>query len=142
MVSKMIRTSHSWARQRAKLFLVEEHGTATLEFVILFPLFTMLLLLVVDASLLFLRHTMLMNVSRDTARIVSRHAMTPAEAKVYAESFASTPASTATAEVFFQSNYVVVRLTADAASSAPFGLISFAVGDTIVARAISNMEPV
>lgn len=127
---------------RFQRFLIEEDGTATLEFVILVPLFTMLLLLVVDASLLFLRHTSLMNISRDTARIVSRYAMTPDEAKVYAERFASTPASAATAEVILENDYVIVRLTSDAASSAPFGIIAFAVGDLIVARAISTMEPI
>ena len=138
----MARNPRPSLRSKVRFFLHGEDGTATLEFVILVPLFVMLLLVVVDASLLFLRHTNLMNVSRDTARIVSRYAMTTAEAKAYAESFASTPASAATAEVIIQGDYVIVRLSADAASSAPFGLISFAVGDKLVARAISNMEPV
>jgi Flp pilus assembly protein TadG len=138
----MYRTTKPLGHRNLRFFIEDSEGTATLEFVILVPLFTMLLLVVVDASLLFLRHTSLMNISRDTARIVSRHAMTPAEGKAYAEAFAATKSSTATAEVFFENDYVVVRLSADAASSAPFGLISFAVGDKIVARAISNMEPV
>lgn len=138
----MARNHFPSLRSKTRSFLTDDSGTATLEFVILVPLFTMLLLVVVDASLLFLRHTSLMNVSRDTARIVSRHAMTAAEAKAYAEVFASTPASAATAEVIINNDQVLVRLTTDAASSAPFGLISFAVGDKIVARAISNMEPV
>jgi Flp pilus assembly protein TadG len=138
----MIEYQRLSQHNRFQRFLVDEGGTATVEFVILVPLFTMLLLLVVDASLLFLRHTSLMNISRDTARIVSRYAMTPVEAKAYAEASASTPASAAIAEVILENDYVIVRLTSDAASSAPFGIIAFAVGDKIVARAISTMEPI
>jgi Flp pilus assembly protein TadG len=129
-------------RRNLLSFMNDTGGTATVEFVILFPLFTMLLLLVVDASMLFLRHTMLMNVSRDTARIVSRHAMTAAEAKVYAEAYASTPSSPATAEIIIGADQVIVRLTTDSRSTAPFGIIPIAVGDKLVARAISSLEPV
>ncbi|MES2549051.1 MAG: TadE/TadG family type IV pilus assembly protein [Pseudomonadota bacterium] len=129
-------------RRSLRSFLQDADGTATVEFVILFPLFTTLLLLVVDASMLFLRHTSLMNVSRDTARIVSRHAMTADEAKSYAEAFASTPSSPATAEVIIETDRVIVRLTTDSRSTSPFGIIPIAVGDKLVARAITSMEPV
>jgi Flp pilus assembly protein TadG len=130
------------SRKTLHCFLIEENGTSTIEFVILVPLFTVLLLLATDASLLFLRHTNLMNISRDTARIVSRHAMTVTEARTYAESNASTPRSRATAQVTIQDGFVIVILSSNAASSAPFGIISFVLGDRIVARAISTMEPV
>jgi Flp pilus assembly protein TadG len=123
-------------------FLADEEGSATIEFVLMVPLFTLILLLLVDASLLFLRHTSLMNVSRDTARIVSRYAMTPAEAKAYAEANASTAQALAVAEVTIVNGFVTVTITSDAAASAPFGIVSFAVGDDIVGRAISTMEPV
>lgn len=129
-------------RRNLPSFLKDSDGTATVEFVILFPLFTTLLLLVVDASMLFLRHTSLMNVSRDTARIVSRHAMTAEEAKAYAEAFASTPSSPATAEIIIGLDQVTVRVTTDSRATAPFGIIPIAVGDKLVARAISSMEPV
>jgi Flp pilus assembly protein TadG len=123
-------------------FLRDEDGTATIEFVLMVPLFSMVLLLLADASLLFLRHTSLMDVSRDTARIVSRYAMTPAEAKVYAEKIASTARSAATAEVTVLNGFVTVTISSDSAASAPFGMVNFAVGDQIVAQAISTMEPV
>lgn len=123
-------------------FLIDERGSATVEFVLLFPLFSMVLLLLADASLLFLRQTNLMNISRDTARIVSRYAMTPVEAKAYAEAAARTGQSSATAEVTVLNGFVTVTITSDAASSAPFGMVAFAVGDQIVAQAVSTMEPV
>jgi Flp pilus assembly protein TadG len=123
-------------------FLVDEGGTATVEFVLLFPLFSMVLLLLADASLLFLRHTNLMNISRDTARIVSRYAMTPAEAKAYAEAAARTAQSDATAEVTILNGFVTVIISSEASTSAPFGMVTFAIGDQIVAQAVSTMEPV
>lgn len=129
-------------RKSFKTFLSDDGGSSTVEFVILVPLFTMVLLLVADASLLFLRHTSLMNISRDTARIVARHAMTAADAKIYAEKTAKTPGSPATADVTIQDGFVTVRITSDSASSAPFGIIAFVVGDKIVGRAISTMEPI
>ena len=129
-------------RKCLKCFLSEEDGTSTVEFVILLPLFLLILLLVADASMLFLRHTSLMNVSRDTARIVSRHAMSAAEAKAYAEAEASSGRSLAIAEVTIANGFVTVRITTDAAASAPFGIIAFAVGDLIAGNAISTMEPI
>lgn len=129
-------------RRKLRYFLHETDGTATVEFVILFPILMLLLLMVVDASMLFLRHTSLMNVSRDTARIVARHAMTADEAKAYAEGFASTPSSPATAEIIIETSRVIVRISTDSASTSPFHIIPIAVGDKLVARAISSLEPV
>ena len=139
---KMFGATRRAFPKSVRSFLSEEKGTSTIEFVVLLPLFTMILLLVADASMLFLRHTSLMNVSRDAARIVARHGMTPAQAKGYAENRTSSVASLATAEVTIQNGFVTVVITADSASSAPFGIITFAVGDVIAGRAISTMEPI
>jgi Flp pilus assembly protein TadG len=133
---------HFPGHRTIRSFLIDERGSATVEFVLLFPLFSMVLLLLADASLLFLRQTNLMNISRDTARIVSRYAMTPVEAKAYAEAAARTGQSAATAEVTVLNGFVTVTITSDAASSAPFGMVAFAIGDEIVAQAVSTMEPV
>lgn len=135
-----LQLSYNWARFQC--FLDDERGTATIEFVFMVPLFTTLVLLITDASLLFLRHTSLMNVSRDTARIVSRHAMSPEEAEIYAAAAAKTEASIATANVSIANGFVTVTITSDSATSAPFGIVKFAVGDKITAVAISTMEPV
>jgi Flp pilus assembly protein TadG len=138
----MVGQAHFPGHEAIREFLKSENGTATIEFVFMVPLFAMVLLLLADASLLFLRHTSLMDVSRDTARIVSRYAMTPAEGKAYAEAVASTAQSAATAEVTVLNGFVTVTISSASAASAPFGIVKFAVGDQIVARAISTMEPV
>lgn len=129
-------------RRKIRRFVQAENGTSTVEFVFMVPLFVALVLLVTDASLLFLRHSTLMNISRDTARVVSRHAMSPADAQIYAANAASNGQSAATAQVTIANGFVTVVLSTDAASSAPFGIVSFALGDTISAVAISTMEPI
>ena len=133
---------HARGDRSVRCFLNDDRGSPTVEFVLMVPLFVMFLLLVTDASLLFLRQTTLMNISRDTARIVSRHAMTPADAKSYAETKASTVNSPATASVTINNGFVTVILSSEAASAAPFGLVKFAVGDKISAATITTMEPV
>ena len=123
-------------------FLIDDRGTVTVEFMLMVPLFTTFLLLATDASMLFLRQTSLMNVARDTARAVSRHAMTSAEAKVYAQNAASTGQGPATATVTIKDGAVTVLITTTAQSAAPFGIVSFAVGDKISGTAINTMEPI
>ena len=123
-------------------FTKDDGGAVTIEFTLLLPLFTAFLLLVTDASLLFLRQTTLMNVARDTARAVSRYAMTAAEAKTYAESVAKTGQGAATATVTITNGIVTVNVTTSAKSAAPFGIVSFAVGDKLSGTATSTMEPI
>lgn len=123
-------------------FAKDDSGSVTIEFTLLLPLFTAFLLLVTDASLLFLRQTTLMNVARDTARAVSRHAMTEAEAKIYAEMVAKTGQGAATATVTVANGSVTVFITTNAQSAAPFGIVSFAVGDNLTGTATSTMEPI
>ena len=123
-------------------FTKDDGGSVTIEFTLLLPLFTAFLLLVTDASLLFLRQTTLMNVARDTARAVSRYAMTAAEAKTYAESVAKTGQGAATATVTMTNGIVTVNVTTRAKSAAPFGIVSFAVGDKLSGTATSTMEPI
>ena len=123
-------------------FLVEDTGSTTVEFVFMVPLFTTFLLMASDASMLFLRQTTLMNVARDTARAVSRYAMTAAEGKAYAQSAAANGQAPATATVTIANGVVTVLIETDAGSAAPFGIVKFAVGDTITATAMNTLEPI
>jgi Flp pilus assembly protein TadG len=123
-------------------FLVEDTGSTTVEFVLMVPLFTAFLLLAVDASMLLLRQTTLMNVARDTARAVSRYAMTAAEGQAYAQGAAANGQGTAVASVTIVNGIVTVRVDTNAQSAAPFGIVTFAVGDTISATAMNTLEPI
>lgn len=134
--------------QRSKLersirgFLFADGGSVTVEFALMVPLFTGLLMLMTDASMLYLQQSKLLNVSRDTARIVSRYAMTAVEAKAYAESVASNGRGGATATVTIANGFVTVTVSSPSKVAAPFGIIKFAVGDTLTAATTNTMEPV
>ncbi len=65
---------------KASQFLRDEHGSATIEFVIWVPLYVVLLVAVTDASILYLTHTEMWNAARDTARRMSVGALTAADA--------------------------------------------------------------
>lgn len=129
-------------RRNLRRFLIDDHGSVTVEFLLMVPLFTTFLLLATDASILFLRQTTLMNVARDTARAVSRYAMTAPEGQAYAQAAAASGLGPATATVTIQNGAVTVQILTDAQSAAPFGIVSFAVGDKISGFAINTMEPI
>ncbi|WP_145111201.1 TadE/TadG family type IV pilus assembly protein [Cereibacter sediminicola] len=122
--------------------LRRDEGSATIEFVLMLPMFMALLMLITDASLLYMRQSSLLNISRDTARIVSRHAMTAVEAEAYAAGIGSTAKSRVEARVSVADGFVTVTLTADAASLTPFGIVAFAVGEKLSVTATNIMEPV
>ncbi|HUF86048.1 MAG TPA: TadE/TadG family type IV pilus assembly protein [Thermohalobaculum sp.] len=52
-------------------FLDDEHGSATIEFVLWVPVFAVILVAAIDATILYLHHTEMWNVSRDVARRVA-----------------------------------------------------------------------
>ena len=52
-------------------FLRDETGSATIEFVLWVPVFAILLVATIDATVLYLQHTEMWNVSRDVARRVA-----------------------------------------------------------------------
>ncbi|MDO8881502.1 TadE/TadG family type IV pilus assembly protein [Pseudotabrizicola sp.] len=120
----------------------DERGSATVEFVMMVPVFMALMLLIADASMLYSKQAMLMDISRDTARIVSRYALTAEEAQTHAAKAAGTSASPATAHVSITDGFVTVTVATDAATAAPFGFIKFAISDKISATATVVMEPV
>ena len=61
-------------------FLRDDHGSATIEFVLWVPIFVAILVAATDATVLHLHHTEMWNVSRDVARRVAVGDMTEADA--------------------------------------------------------------
>ena len=64
----------------ASQFLRDEHGSATIEFVLWVPVFVVILVAATDATVLYLHHTEMWNVSRDVARRVAVGDMSEAQA--------------------------------------------------------------
>jgi len=57
-------------------FLRDERGSQTIQFVVWFPLWFVLIILITDASLLYYAHTEMSTVARDTARRLTSGSLT------------------------------------------------------------------
>ena len=68
-------------------FLRDDRGSQTIEIVLWIPIFVALLVIITDASMLYLTQTEMWNVARDTARrMTTTNLQTVAEAEDYANS--------------------------------------------------------
>lgn len=118
-------------------------GGVTVEFVLWLPVFLAVLMLATDASLLFLRQSNFWSAARETARIVARHGMEPGAAEDHAARRAAFGTLTPEARVRIDpaTATVTVRLSAPARRMAPFGILGFALGQTISAEVTDTLEP-
>jgi Flp pilus assembly pilin Flp len=124
-----------------KRFMSREDGSTTIEFVLWLPLLVGVLMVAVDASVLYMRQSNLWQVSRDTARIVSRHGMTEGVAEAYARSEVQFGDYIPAVDVEIDGQLVTVSMAASLDQVAPLGIFNFAVGDLLVASITQSMEP-
>lgn len=124
-----------------KRFLSRDEGSTTVEFVLWLPLLVAVLIVAVDASVLYMRQSNLWQVSRDTARIVSRHGMDEAAAKAYATSEATYSNHVPTVDVVVTGQFVTVTLAANLNEIAPIGILNFALNDQLTASVTQAVEP-
>jgi Flp pilus assembly protein TadG len=127
-----------------RVFGKRSDGSVTIEFVLWLPVFLALILLSADASLMFMRQSNFWNVSRDTARIVSRHGLDSVAAEKYAEVNARFGDYTpdVSVEVDAMTSTVTVTITAQSQKMAPFGVLGFAMGNTVSAQVVQTLEPI
>lgn len=123
-------------------FRKDTEGNVTIEFVMWLPVLLFMLLLVVDASVLFMTQSNYWSVTRDTARLVSRHAMTESAAEEYAAGNAVWRKITPDVTVSINGATVTVSMGAPSSSIAPFGILGFAGNSTINASITQTLEPV
>jgi Flp pilus assembly protein TadG len=115
----------------------------SIEFVIMLPLFVVMLSGVVDLSKVYIDQSNAYSVARDTARLVARHAMDAEAAEVYARARASTFTSgTPTASVSVANSRVTVTVTAPNAVLAKFDFLKSLVGTSTTATVAHAMEPI
>ena len=129
-------------KRRIVLFGKRDDGSASIEFVLWMPTFMFLLMLAIDASLLFMNQSNYWSVSRDTARLVARHAMTAEVAQDYAEAKVLETNSHAEATVSIDGQVVTVAIGSPAAALTAFNIFSFASPFTIQAAVTQAIEPI
>lgn len=124
-----------------KRFFDREGGAVTVEFVLWLPLLLGILLVAVDASVLYMRQSNMWQVSRDTARIVSRHAMDADAARAYAVLQSKLGDTIPTVDVQIAGPLVTVRMAADLDDLAPIGVFNFALNEQLRAEITQALEP-
>ena len=122
----------------------DDSGSTTVEFVLWVPVFLVILGLIVDVSLMFLRQSNLWQVARDTARIYSIRQMDAEEAQTYAINHATMGSTPPTVAVIPDptNQYVTVRISVPISSVGVFGIMNIGAGNDLVAVVTHRMEPI
>jgi len=136
----LYRDKFRWPR--VSQFLRDEHGSATIEFVLWVPAFVVILVAATDATVLYLHHTEMWNVSRDVARRVAVGDMTEADAvgavqsEMFLYSRAYTVATSNPAELDVQ-----IMIQTSIADASVFGFFEPVLGRYLTATVTMRREP-
>lgn len=124
-------------------FLRDEQGSATIEFVLWVPVFVVLLIATIDATVLYLHHTEMWNVSRDVARRVAVGDITEDQA-----------AQVVHDELFLYADHywvatskktdldVKIAIQTSIADASVFGFFKPVLGENLVALVTMRREPI
>ncbi len=123
-------------------FLRDETGAVTIEFVLWVPIFVGLLVLVTDASIIYLTHSEMWNVARDTTRrMTTEQITTKAEARNYAAAHLFLGARTYVIDPDFGGDMnVTIAIGLDDAAIFGFFFKSI-LGQSLVASVTMRREP-
>lgn len=125
-------------------FLSDERGVMTVDFVVWLPLFVSLLVIVTDASMLYMTQTQMWNVARDTVRrMTTRHIESLTEARCWAKAqLAVSSDLTFTVEAGSTLQYNTVHITVPMDDASSFGyFIGPVLGESISARVTMRADP-
>jgi len=124
-------------------FLRDEHGSATIEFVLWVPVFVVILVAATDATILYLHHTEMWNVSRDVARRVAVGDMSEADAvnvvgtEMYLYSSAYTVSTSNPTDLD-----VSIQIQTSIADASVFGFFKPVLGRYLTATVTMRREPI
>lgn len=124
-------------------FLRDEQGSATIEFVLWVPVFVVLLVATIDATVLYLHHTEMWNVSRDVARRVAVGDMTEDQVAqvvqdelfLYADSYWVATSQPTDLDV-------KIAIQTSIADASVFGFFKPVLGENLVALVTMRREPI
>lgn len=121
-------------------FVRDDRAAATVEFVLWVPPMLFFLLLVTDASVLYLTHTEMFNVSREAARLVSVGELTADEVPDYVEARSLFGVRTY-AVATYSGAVVVVDMQVNVGDASVFGFFRPVLDRTMFARVQMRREP-
>ena len=125
-------------------FLRDDRGSETIQFVSWVPLIAFLLVIVTDASFLYLNHSEMTNVARDTARRLTTGSLqTDTDARNYALGELARYAHDYEVEVLHDpDNAMIVLVSVPVVEVATFGhFVAPVIGERIKARVAMRSDP-
>lgn len=122
-----------------RVFRKNEDGAVTVEFVLWVPVFVIILMLVVDASMLFVTQSNFWGVARDSARRVAVNTMTDTEAETWAEDEATFGSVVPDVDVESSGGNVTVTISTPFSDVDVFGILGIS-GLSLVAEVTQRIE--
>ncbi len=126
--------------RRLLAFIRDERGVATLEFVLWVPPMLFMLLMITDASVLYLTYTDMFNISRDAARRVSVGSMTVDDVPDYVQERSLLGARTYTVGSY-SGAVVIVEMSVNVGDASVFGFFKPVLARTMGVRVEMRREP-
>ncbi len=124
---------------RLRAFISDDRAMATIEFVLLVPLYVVILLAVTDASVLYLTHTEMRNAARDSARRISVGAMAAADVPDRASKKLLLGKRTYTVAAS-DAGPVIVEISVGVGDASIFGFFGPVLGRQLTARVVMMKE--
>ena len=121
-------------------FFEDENAAVTIEFVAIFPFFIFLMLVFVDASILYLTRTEMFQISRDVARSISVGSLNIDEVEGYVNKKIMLAGRTYTL-ASFSGSLVIVEMSVNAGDASVFGIFTPVLGRTLGVRVEMLREP-
>lgn len=125
--------------QTVARFVQDDHGSVTIEFVLWMPLFSLLLMIAADASLMYLTMTRMENVARDAARRVSMGQLSPATVAGHVAGQLSGPYSASAACT--TAELACVQISRPVDSVITFAVFGPLIGQSVGTRTMIRLEP-
>lgn len=125
-------------------FRRDEQGSASIEFVLWAPIIAALLVVMIDATTLYITHTEMWNVARDTARhMVAGQITSETEAETFAAERLNMFENPYTVDAHFDPDaYMSIYIATDIADAMVFGaFLRPLLNDTIQVRVVMRSEP-
>ena len=121
-------------------FIEDDHAAVTIEFVAIFPFFIFLMLVFVDASILYLTRTEMFHISRDVARSISVGSLNIDEVEGYVNKKIMLAGRTYTL-ASFSGSLVIVEMSVNAGDASVFGIFTPVLGRALGVRVEMLREP-
>lgn len=128
-------------RGRIRALFGSRDGSATVEFVLWFPVFVTMIAVITDLSFIYTTNASMWDAARDTARRMALRQMDVAEAEAFAASAVALGSSADYTVHATIGDDVMVEITTSTSAASVFGVYAAVLPGTLTARVTMLREP-